>query len=176
MDHWIASGIEEDVHLGVEKRQTSNNKRNDRRKQASYMICDNESTVSNSCTSQHVQKALPTSLNYTQLNYEQSDDESDDELYMLDAFDPFVIYNSSEDDEDDEAEVLNTQQQVAWNSERLHFYTNIRLSDACNKLMNLFRDSQVSKFQAGRFLEFFQSVLPTPNSLPRSIDEMTSVL
>ncbi|CAF5068355.1 unnamed protein product, partial [Rotaria magnacalcarata] len=53
---------------------------------------------------------------------------------MLDAFDPFVIYNSSEDDEDDEAEVLNTQQQVAWNSERLHFYTNIRLSDACNKL------------------------------------------
>ncbi|CAM4832312.1 unnamed protein product [Rotaria magnacalcarata] len=42
--------------------------------------------------------------------------------------------------------------------------------------MNLFRDSQVSKFQAGRFLEFFQSVLPTPNSLPRSIDEMTSVL
>ncbi|CAF4411206.1 unnamed protein product, partial [Rotaria magnacalcarata] len=197
MDHWIASGIEEDVHLGVEKRQTSNNKRNDRRKQASYMsmgdcmnlstycnrldgifheVCDNESTVSNSCTSQHVQKALPTSLNYTQLNYEQSDDESDDELYMLDAFDPFVIYNSSEDDEDDEAEVLNTQQQVAWNSERLHFYTNIRLSDACNKLMNLFRDSQVSKFQAGRFLEFFQSVLPTPNSLPRSIDEMTSVL
>ncbi|CAF4850565.1 unnamed protein product, partial [Rotaria magnacalcarata] len=61
---------------------------------------------------------------------------------MLDAFDPFVIYNSSEDDEDDEAELLNTQQQVAWNSERLHFYTNIRLSDACNKLMNLFRDSQ----------------------------------
>lgn len=42
--------------------------------------------------------------------------------------------------------------------------------------MNLFRDSQVSKFQAQRFLKFFQSILPTPNALPRSIDELMSVL
>ncbi|CAF3395077.1 unnamed protein product [Rotaria socialis] len=42
--------------------------------------------------------------------------------------------------------------------------------------MELFRDSQVSKLQAERFLEFFRSILPIPNSMPRSIDELMSIL
>lgn len=166
MDNWIAGGIEEDFDLGVEKWQTFNNKRNDRRKQTSCMgnrmnlsgycnfsddCCrkarDNESFASNLQIRQNVQETSHTatsssSLTYkttslTKLHYEESnddDDDSDDELYPLDAFDSFVKSDSSEDDEDDEVEVLNEQQQVAGNDQRLHYYTGIRLFDACRTL------------------------------------------
>ncbi|CAF3662894.1 unnamed protein product [Rotaria socialis] len=120
MDHWIASGIEEDIDLGLEKQQTLNKKRNDRRKQNSNIgdrmdlsdYCnlsddcrrgtrDNESMVSDASISQHAQKipqatSLSSSLIYDitsfmQLNYEQSND----------------------DDTDDDVEAVQKQQQVA---------------------------------------------------------------
>ncbi|CAF4012453.1 unnamed protein product, partial [Rotaria magnacalcarata] len=55
---------------------------------------------------------------------------------------------------------------------RIHEFTNITTTSYCTDLLNLLREAGVSKLHSKRLIALIQSVLPTPNNLPSTMDDL----
>ncbi|CAF3348988.1 unnamed protein product, partial [Rotaria sp. Silwood2] len=128
------------------------------------------------------ESSVSTTLGYSSINEittcdailkdnENSDD--DDDFQILDAYETFFNSDTS-DSSSDEQEQEEEQQHSGKTIEHLHSYTNMTTSDVCSQLINLLRNSQVSKSQTKRFLSFIRNILPTPNNFPNTMAQLLS--
>jgi hypothetical protein len=58
----------------------------------------------------------------------------------------------------------------------LHYYTNISTEEFCSKLLTLLRNSNTCKSHTNRLLSFMGSILPTPNNVPKNIEDLLEKL
>ncbi|CAM4837547.1 unnamed protein product [Rotaria magnacalcarata] len=93
----------------------------------------------------------------------------DDELILnIDMIDQISASNSSSDhDEIDDTPSSN---------DFLHPYTDTPANTFCYQLVNLFRQSQLSKTQCHSFVDLIHSALPQPNNLPLNMNQLLSTL
>lgn len=196
IDSWIADDIDREIEQGHARRDNYNLSRRlsrqknfnmnehttlPRRNQHKFNDVnddiDNEprdvNTITNTLSNQFVYDMnVPDRLDNTWDEHD-SDDDDDDSIYMLDSFESFNNSESSEEEQPDDNE---SQQDSTNTNNQLHSYTRNETSDVCIELIKLFRDSQISKIQSEKFLLFINNILPTPNSLPRSMKELISIL
>jgi hypothetical protein len=58
----------------------------------------------------------------------------------------------------------------------LHGFTSISTKSYCVQLLKLLRDANVCKSHTKRFISLIQSILPLPNNLPSTLDDLLSLL
>ncbi|CAF1241007.1 unnamed protein product [Rotaria sordida] len=58
----------------------------------------------------------------------------------------------------------------------LHYHTDISTKEFCSKLLTLLRNSNTCKLHANRLLSFISSILPTPNNVPNSMEDLLNQL
>ncbi|CAF3426408.1 unnamed protein product [Rotaria sp. Silwood2] len=73
---------------------------------------------------------------------------------------------------DDHAETLQTGQIDC----ELHSLTHVTVEKAMVNLLQLIRQSQISKKQSERLLYFIKSILPVPNQMPKDMDTLLKAL
>ena len=76
--------------------------------------------------------------------------------------------SSSSDDSDEERETLSDR--------RLHDHTNVSLIDCCKDLSTFLRKANVNKSHSSSLLKLIKSLLPVPNSMPCSTENLLSLL
>jgi hypothetical protein len=54
----------------------------------------------------------------------------------------------------------------------LHQLTNVKKNEYCKNLLLLFRDANICKTHADRFIRLIHTVLPSPNNLPKSMKQL----
>ncbi|CAF3073771.1 unnamed protein product [Rotaria sp. Silwood2] len=127
-------------------------------------------------TSSQEEVNLENSLN---LNIEHFQDE-ESSVEFIDDFniDQESLSSTSDDDlesinnTDDHAETLQTGQIDC----ELHSLTHVTVEKAMVNLLQLIRQSQISKKQSERLLYFIKSILPVPNQMPKDMDTLLKAL
>ncbi|CAF1446728.1 unnamed protein product [Didymodactylos carnosus] len=104
---------------------------------------------------------------------QEEEEYSDIDFDLIDTFDT-AENNSTYDNSNDEDnnEICTTR----INNEPLHSYTMLGTNNACMEFLQLVRDSQISKHQAQRFLSLINNILPQPNAMPNTMDELLTIL
>ena len=192
MDRWLSDSIDDEIEVSERKPRHYNACRNVRRMVRSFisectssygqqdvymeepnLIYDTElmDTSLDNIVNQgksSSSKTLANELISKRISVDSlSDEEDDDELHTLAAYEPFLESDTTDSSELEEHIDLNDDR-------RLHSLTDICTYDACVQLMKLLRNSRVCKAQVKGFMSFFKNILPTPNNLPSTMNELLS--
>ena len=73
-------------------------------------------------------------------------------------------------------EEMNNEKESDQIVEFLHQYTDVPTCDFCYNLLKVFRDLRISKNKYRKFINLIKSILPNPNSLPLSMEQLLSIL
>ena len=202
MDNWIASDIEDKIEYGRTNRSQYNTSRKIIRNQTydinDYTIlstsddtinkkyaCMDEDTLMDTGTETTIDESthksfVSTKPDYSSINNKSADEpfsehnDSDDDICILDAYEPFINLDTSSGSDDEQQQQQQKQQYDEIDDEQLHSFTTINTSQACKQLLHLFRDTKTCKSQTQKFLTFIKSILPTPNQLSSTMTELLS--
>ncbi|CAF2065423.1 unnamed protein product, partial [Rotaria magnacalcarata] len=125
-----------------------------------------KSSSSTISIAQQIMKRNTFESSYYLKNQSDDDDDDNDELFLLDAYNSLINSDTSDIEDEDEEQQQQKHQLITNDGQRLHLFTNKSTFEVCDQLIKLFRDSQISKAQARRFLSFIRGILPIPNTLP----------
>lgn len=123
----------------------------------------------------------PTSLDSFKEN-DEFDDEQNDESNMIENDESKKISsdgsNETSNDEFDEnhdgetIEYLNLISSCSTIDVNLHEWTSTKTNEFCRRFLFLLRKANVSKRHCKKLLDLFRIVLPVPNNLPRSMENL----
>ncbi|CAF2184400.1 unnamed protein product [Rotaria magnacalcarata] len=83
--------------------------------------------------------------------------------------------NIFNDDEDDD--FIDTQDSLPDpNEARLHYFTNISTNKYCHNLTRFLRNANICKSQSNQLISLIKSVLPEPNFMPSSLEELLTMM
>ena len=96
------------------------------------------------------------------------------------------LVNDSEDSRDEpvicEREAINSssedsnEEHEALSNTRLHLHTKVTILDCCKDLSTFLRRANVNKSHSSSLLKFIKSLLPVPNNMPCSTENLLSLL
>ncbi|CAM4744206.1 unnamed protein product [Rotaria magnacalcarata] len=135
-----------------------------------------KSSSSTISIAQQIMKRNTFESSYYLKNQSDDDDDDNDELFLLDAYNSLINSDTSDIEDEDEEQQQQKHQLITNDGQRLHLFTNKSTFEVCDQLIKLFRDSQISKAQARRFLSFIRGILPIPNTLPNSMNQLLLTL
>ena len=102
------------------------------------------------------------------MEYEENFDDTN-QMENLNIDDNEIIDSSS-----DSSECCNDREIIP--GSLLHHYTSISTKEFCSNLLTLLRNSNTCKLQANRLLSFINSILPTPNNVPKKMEHLLKQL
>jgi len=99
--------------------------------------------------------------------------------YNLPDIDNILSTDESIDDDDDDNDddAIRAQSLLPVPIERpLHYFTNISTNEYCRSLARLLRDSNICKSHSNRLISLIKSILPQPNYMPSSANELYTLM